>query len=171
MRFHSSSSTTHPCPKKVFITLISTVLWCLLCDLGVIKRLKLTRQEKTTIIKIMTTAGNLNYLKKYISLVLFIVLAVQLTGLNCVGEDSSFSDYGIQGDSQTIIAAESADQSSHNSGSAGETHQCPCHLSFTLAPPMSITSTLSIVASLTLPTHPSLKLFPTLILQPPKVLL
>jgi len=113
-------------------------------------------------------------LKRLISLLLFAVLAVQVSGFTCVGEDLPFSAYGTQAVYQSDGPAHDGHDGDDTGpfGNYGDFDPCPCHLSFTRISPTAVTSFSSFVASLT-PSrnHLFIKSISTTIFQPPKILL
>lgn len=107
-----------------------------------------------------------------VSFLLFIVLALQLTGATCYGEELTIGSSNLQADHQIKHAIpDGHDTTSNSTGDIDDSFHCPCHGNFTQASPVTLGYRLSIVLAATPPDHFALKNISTRFFQPPRTIL
>lgn len=109
---------------------------------------------------------------KAASFMLFIVMALQLTGITCYGEELTIGSSNLQADHQVKNATpDGQDTTGNSTGGVDDSFHCPCHISFTQPLPV----TLAYHSSIVLDAIPSdqfyLKNISTRFFQPPRTIL
>ncbi len=107
-----------------------------------------------------------------VSLLLFIVLALQLTGATCYGEKLTIESSNTQVAHQVVHATpDSHDASKHSPVDLYDSFHCPCHGNFTQPASITLTFHTSIVVAYALPDHFFFENISTRLFQPPRTIL